>query len=172
MGLTGNYHLVTRHYDVALPQLDTAYDGYRILQVSDVHNALQEIVGGLNALLDAARLARPHVIAITGDLLDRHSPDVTSACALIRGLSAIAPVYYVTGNHERTPLGSDGLPLPYRRVTPERAALMTSSRATGTLLRRRVSTCLRGRRLSSRLGRVLHRQVSCCAACAIRGPSR
>ncbi len=131
MGLTGNYHLVTRHYDVALPQLDAAYDGYRILQVSDVHNALQEIVGGLDALLDVARLARPHVIAITGDLLDRHSPDVTSSCALIRGLSAIAPVYYVTGNHERTPLGSDGLPLPYRRVTPERAASLYVPTAQG-----------------------------------------
>ena len=128
MGLTGNYRLVTRAYDMALPYLDASYDGFRILQVSDVHNAIRELVGGMDVILEAVRSACPHVIALTGDLMDRHKPDPDAACALVAGLSRIAPTYYVSGNHERTPIGADGAPLPYRRVT---AATLDEMEARG-----------------------------------------
>lgn len=116
MGLTGDYHLVARTYDVVLPQLAPAYDGFRILQVSDVHNATREIAGGMASLVAAAYAASPQIIALTGDLVDRHDPDPDGACSLVAQLARIAPTYYVTGNHERTPLGTDGMPLSYRRV--------------------------------------------------------
>lgn len=124
MGLTGNYHLVMRSYDVALPRLCAAYDGFRILQVSDMHNAARELVGGLGSVREAARAACPHVIVLTGDLMDRHRPDPDAACGLVAGLARIAPTYYVTGNHERTPIGPDGAPLPYRAVTAEALAAL------------------------------------------------
>lgn len=97
------YPLLTRSYDVELPGLAGDYEGMRILQVSDVHNALRELQCGLDGLVQMARSLTPHLIAITGDLIDKRSPDARSACELVRRLSALAPVLYVSGNHERTP---------------------------------------------------------------------
>lgn len=122
MVVVGPYRLVTRTYDVALPQLDPSYDGLRILQVSDVHHATHELVGGAGAILAAARTARPHLIAITGDLMDRRLPDPQDACALVTALAQVAPTFYVTGNHERTPLAPDGTPIPRRTVCQQAAA--------------------------------------------------
>jgi len=41
----------------------------------------------------------PDLIVITGDLIDQKS-QLDMVPALARGLSAVAPTYYVTGNHE------------------------------------------------------------------------
>ncbi len=73
-------------------------DGYKILQVSDLQNKTfgqnQEI------LLDKIRNATPDIIVITGDLIDRNRTDLEKAMTFVDGAAAIAPVYYVSGNHE------------------------------------------------------------------------
>ena len=43
---------------------------------------------------------KPDCIVITGDLLDRNRTNIDSATELISYLVKIAPVYYVSGNHE------------------------------------------------------------------------
>ena len=44
---------------------------------------------------------QPDLIAVTGDLVDRFKgPDPEYVDTLCRGLTAIAPTYFVTGNHE------------------------------------------------------------------------
>ena len=50
-------------------------------------------------LLEAVQAAKPDLIAVCGDLADEHS-GVDFVPALMRGLVAIAPTYYVSGNHE------------------------------------------------------------------------
>ena len=53
-----------------------------------------------NSLLKKAVEAHPDVIVITGDTIDRYYPDVDKAINTVEKLNEIAPVYYVTGNHE------------------------------------------------------------------------
>lgn len=76
------------------------FDGYRILQVSDLQNK----VFGKNQkpLLDRIRKSSPDLIVLTGDLLDRHEgrTDVDSAMEFIYEIRNIAPIYFVSGNHE------------------------------------------------------------------------
>lgn len=74
-----------------------AFDGYRIVEISDVHG---KEFGRDNArLLSYVRGLRPDLIAVTGDLV--HEEDqLAMVPALAKGLAAIAPTYYVTGNHE------------------------------------------------------------------------
>lgn len=76
------------------------FDGYRILQVSDLQNK----VFGKNQklLLDRIRESSPDLIVLTGDLLDRHEgrTDVDSAMEFIYEIRNIAPIYFVSGNHE------------------------------------------------------------------------
>ncbi len=78
--------------------LPAAFEGFRISLVSDVHCA--QFGQGNEALLSAVAAQRPDIIAVTGDLLDRFHTDYSMVEPLCRGLAAIAPTYYVTGNHE------------------------------------------------------------------------
>lgn len=73
------------------------FDGYRIAVVSDLH--AKEFGEGNRVLLDYVRDLEPDLVAVVGDIL--HEPDQMSMIpAVAKGLAAIAPTYYVTGNHE------------------------------------------------------------------------
>ena len=50
-------------------------------------------------LLRAVRQARPDLIALTGDFADELT-ELSALEPLLEGLTALAPVFYVTGNHE------------------------------------------------------------------------
>ena len=93
-----NAALELNTYTVASPELPEAFDGFRIAHVSDLHNAE---IGKENArLLAVLRQSQPDMIAITGDLIDSRSTDVTVALDFAEEAVKIAPCYYVTGNHE------------------------------------------------------------------------
>ncbi len=79
-------------------KLPVEFDGFKIAQVSDLHN--KTFGKGHSALLDLLSHSSPDIIVITGDLVDRRRPDVNAAMEFIYGAVAIAPVYYVSGNHE------------------------------------------------------------------------
>ena len=78
--------------------LPTAFDGARIAHVSDLHNA--SFGEDNQTLLQLLRQSQPDIIAITGDLLDSRRTDVETAARFVEQAVQIAPVYYVTGNHE------------------------------------------------------------------------
>ena len=83
---------------VASGALSEAFEGFNIAHVSDLHNA---VFGRKNEkLLSLIRAAKPDIIAITGDLIDSRHTDIDSALAFVEAAAEIAPVYYVTGNHE------------------------------------------------------------------------
>ncbi len=90
-------HLVTPEISVEAQGIPAAFDGLRIVQLTDLHGK----VFGRNhsALLQAVKKLRPDLIAVTGDLIDRES-QIPSLPALAKGLVSLAPTYFVTGNHE------------------------------------------------------------------------
>ena len=77
-----------------------SFHGYKILQISDLQN--KKFGRGQKHLLKKIRESSPDIIVITGDLLDRHEgrTDVDSAMEFIYDVRKIAPVYFVSGNHE------------------------------------------------------------------------
>jgi predicted MPP superfamily phosphohydrolase len=101
--LWDNRRIVRTGYEVRSPRLPAAFDGFRIVQVSDLHSAS---FGAHNErLLDAVRGERPDLVAITGDIVDRTDRDPSTALDLAAALAQLAPTAYVTGNHEAgTPL--------------------------------------------------------------------
>ena len=78
--------------------IPAAFGGYRIAQISDLHNT--RIGKDNQKLLTALRDAQPDMIAITGDLVDSRRTDVDVALSFIQEAVTIAPCYYVSGNHE------------------------------------------------------------------------
>lgn len=92
-----NYSLETQTWAVCSGRLPAAFGGLRIALLTDLHGA--EFGVGNRRLLEAVKESKPSVIAICGDLADEHTK-LQMLPPLLRGLTEIAPVYYVTGNHE------------------------------------------------------------------------
>ena len=94
----GNTALMTSCVTVKAADIPAGFDGFRIAQVSDLHNT--EFGEGNARLLDVLREAAPDIIVMTGDLVDANRADIPLALHFASEAVKIAPVYYVTGNHE------------------------------------------------------------------------
>lgn len=91
------WRIVTTEYTVSSAKLPPEFDGFKIVQLSDVHG--EEFGEGNVRLLRKVAEAEPDIIALTGDLVDENT-DLTVIDTLLQGLADIAPVYFVSGNHE------------------------------------------------------------------------
>lgn len=95
----GNTSLQTTWVDPVFSALPEGWDGARIVQLSDLHS--RKFGCGGAALFQAVAQAEPDYIFLTGDLVDEYDDDpLPYARQTGAALSAIAPTYYVTGNHE------------------------------------------------------------------------
>ena len=94
----GNTALEINEYTIMSDKLPEAFSGFRIAQVSDLHNA--ELGEGNKKLIELLSQTDPDIIVITGDLIDSRHTDIEIALNFVRQAIKIAPVYYVTGNHE------------------------------------------------------------------------
>ena len=96
--LWSNKALEVNEITVASSRIPSAFSGFRIAQVSDLHNA--EFGEGNATLLKMLSECEPDIIVITGDLVDANHIDIDGALAFAEEAVGIAPAYYVTGNHE------------------------------------------------------------------------
>jgi uncharacterized protein len=95
---TEDKHIVTTHYTYRSKKVPKSFDGFKIVQVSDFHNAY--FGRRSKHLLEAVEVAAPDAIVITGDIVDRRTPCLKRAAVLVEGITAIQKTFYVTGNHE------------------------------------------------------------------------
>ncbi|NLK36802.1 MAG: metallophosphoesterase [Epulopiscium sp.] len=90
--------IVTTRMQASFPNLPRNFHGYRILQISDLQN--KSFGYQQKRLLKKIKKIDADLICITGDLLDANRTNVEDAMSLIQGIVPLAPVYYVSGNHE------------------------------------------------------------------------
>ena len=94
----GNTALMVSTVTVSSNRIPTAFNGFLIAQVSDLHNA---VFGENNAeLLQILSECKPNIIVVTGDLVDAEHTDIDVALDFAKEAAQIAGTYYVTGNHE------------------------------------------------------------------------
>ena len=77
-----NKHLVITTYTYESEKLGADLDGYRIVQISDLHNA--EFGKENKKLLETIRSCSPDIIIITGDLVDSNHTNVERAVAFVK----------------------------------------------------------------------------------------
>lgn len=82
---------------VELSGLPGEFDGLRIAHLSDLHG--HEYGENSEDLITMVAEQDPDLIVLTGDIIDQES-QLVMIPALAKGLSGLAPTYYVTGNHE------------------------------------------------------------------------
>ena len=96
--LLGNTQLEITEYYVSSSRIPDPFDGFEIAQISDLHNA--EFGDENKDLLELLSQIKPDVIVLTGDLIDSRQTDIEIALDFAGKAVQIAPVYYVSGNHE------------------------------------------------------------------------
>lgn len=94
----GNTFIQTTYVNINSDRIPAEFYGFTIVQVSDLHNS--EFGSHQTRLLNAVKAASPDIITVTGDLIDSSHTNIEIAMEFIVGAVKIAPVYFVTGNHE------------------------------------------------------------------------
>ncbi|MFT3766348.1 MAG: metallophosphoesterase [Minicystis sp.] len=89
-----------RRVKVPLRRFPRALDGFRIVQLSDVHIGPTLGADWLAAVVDRVNAQSPDAIVITGDLVDGPVEELRDQVAPLAKLSAKHGVFFVTGNHE------------------------------------------------------------------------
>lgn len=93
-----NQNIQVNAISIEFETLPEDFVGYKIVQVSDLHNA--EFGENNEDLLKLIKEQNPDIIVVTGDIVDSRRTNVQIARDFVNNASRIAPVYYVTGNHE------------------------------------------------------------------------
>ena len=94
----GSTNLEITEYYVTSARIPDSFDCFEIAQISDLHNA--EFGDENKDLLVLLSQIKPDVIVLTGDLIDSRQTDIEIALDFAGKAVQIAPVYYVSGNHE------------------------------------------------------------------------
>lgn len=93
-----NDSIQVERFECVSAKIPTAFDGFVVVCVADLHE--KEFGPNNERLFAEIRAAKPDVIAISGDLLVDPPLNVEFARRFVADAAKIAPVYYVSGNHE------------------------------------------------------------------------
>ena len=86
--------------DVPLRNLPAALQGFRIVQISDIHVGATIKRSYLSRIVDRVNGLEADLIAITGDLVDGRVADLAEHTAPLNKLRSRHGSFFVTGNHE------------------------------------------------------------------------
>ena len=93
-----NNCLQVSNYIIECNRIPRDFNGFKIAQISDFHNTNSKKL--TNDLVEEIKDSKPNIIVLTGDLIDSNKTDVNIAISFVKKINDIAPIYYVTGNHE------------------------------------------------------------------------
>ena len=94
-------HLVVRQQTITVPDLPKEFDGFRIVQVSDLHLEMFEGQEAfISSLVDSVNAARPDLIVFTGDLVSRQSREMLPFMDILSQMKAPYGVMSILGNHD------------------------------------------------------------------------
>lgn len=89
-------------YVVENKKVPKEFDGYNIVQVSDLHSKL---FGENNKkLIQKIKSLNPDIVVVTGDLIDGENNNYNVALDFMKEISKLYRVYYIIGNHEQKAL--------------------------------------------------------------------
>jgi len=91
---------VVKRVEIELPRWPAALDGYRVVQISDIHIGTLIRRPFARYLTDTINALSPDLTAVTGDLVDGSVDRLRDEVAPFAELRARDGVYFVTGNHD------------------------------------------------------------------------
>ena len=101
----GSFFGITRfevkEVEYSSPRLPDGFDGYRIVQLSDIHiGSWQGRQKSIQKLVDMANGQKADLIVFTGDLVNQQSHELDAFAPILSQLHAPDGVYSILGNHD------------------------------------------------------------------------
>ncbi|WP_303010941.1 metallophosphoesterase [uncultured Bacteroides sp.] len=85
-------------------RLPQAFDGYRIVQLSDIHiGSWQGNTGAIRKLVNLVNAQHPDLIVFTGDLVNHKASELDGFQEILADLKANDGIYSILGNHDYGP---------------------------------------------------------------------
>lgn len=98
--LTEPYRLTVEHQPIYLSRLPREFDGFRIVQLSDVHHSPFTSRQQIERAVETANSLQPDMIALTGDYVSKERAYAAPCAEILGRLRARFGVYAVLGNHD------------------------------------------------------------------------
>jgi predicted MPP superfamily phosphohydrolase len=92
--------LTVEHQRIKLRRLPTAFTGFRVVQLSDVHHGPFSSCEQIERAVETANRLQPDIIALTGDYISRERQYAAPCAEMLGQLRARYGVYAVLGNHD------------------------------------------------------------------------
>lgn len=90
-----NTNITTTKLTIKNEKIPKDFNNYKIVEIADLHNKDWK-----DKLISKIEKEKPNIITITGDFIDSEHTNFEIALEFINKAKYIAPIYYVTGNHE------------------------------------------------------------------------
>jgi predicted MPP superfamily phosphohydrolase len=97
----GRYRYEVTRVTVTIPGLPPAFDGLRVVQLSDLHlGSLGRGYPGIRRMVEEVNALHPDVVVITGDVVNNFAGEILPWSDELGRISATLGKFAVTGNHD------------------------------------------------------------------------
>lgn len=94
-----NYSLQTEQYTLHYADLPKGFDGFRIIQISDMHG--MTFGYGNSTLVKRIEDLKPDILVLTGDMISSSAKDGQPFLDFLHRIKGKVPIYMCLGNHEQ-----------------------------------------------------------------------
>src|SRR6266480_1878156 len=98
--LTEPFRLTIEHHQIHLRRLPRELDGFRIVQLSDIHHSPFTSRAQIERAVNTANSLQPDIVALTGDYISKERRYAAPCAELLGKLRARHGVFAVLGNHD------------------------------------------------------------------------
>jgi predicted MPP superfamily phosphohydrolase len=95
-----NYDFSVKKQDIVLPELPASFEGFKIVQISDLHLGSWGCAAELKKAVDLVNAQEPEVIFFTGDMANYTTLDVIPFRKILAEMKAPYGIFCVLGNHD------------------------------------------------------------------------
>ena len=97
----GYKHIVTKQTSYFSSDLPSEFDGYRIVQFSDMHiGTYSETPEVVDNIVDSINALKPDAVFFTGDMVNYRSVELDQFVSVLKKIKAKDGVYSIMGNHD------------------------------------------------------------------------
>ena len=96
----GKYHFKTRTVEVDIKNLPKAFDGFKVVQISDAHLGTFDSISGFNKGIETVKATKPDLLLFTGDLVNNLATEAEPYIDYFKALKAKHGKFAILGNHD------------------------------------------------------------------------